>query len=186
MRGTHTELTSQGPFSHVCFPLDIQRLHERVVPVCILAVHAPCGWAGRAVSRRAHAIEEVRHLAVRIEPQLGPFPRRHGDGLAGGERHLRAVRRRAGDVPSACDDVIRRAHVSRKQRAAASRDHWWIASPPRLLRGGDAIHQCPRADSWLPRGIFASYQLNPSSEKACADTVEFTHSCPCGGFSPVL
>ena len=25
------------------------------------------------------------------------------------------------------------------------------------LKGGDAIHQCPRADSWLLRGIFASY-----------------------------
>ena len=31
--------------------------------------------------------------------------------------------------PSECDDVIKRAHVSRKQRATASRSHRWIASP---------------------------------------------------------
>ena len=51
------------------------------------------------------------------------------------------------------DDVIRRAHVSRKrgQQATASRSHQWIASlrPSlcTLLREDEAIHQCPRADS---------------------------------------
>ena len=40
-----------------------------------------------------------------------------------------------------CDDVIRRAHVSRSrgQQATAPRGH--------CLRGDKAIHQCPRADS---------------------------------------
>ena len=51
-----------------------------------------------------------------------------------------------------CDDVTRRAQVSRNQRATASRGHWWIASPP-PFKGGGAIHQCPRADSRLLRGV---------------------------------
>ena len=39
-----------------------------------------------------------------------------------------------------CDDVIKRAHVSRSR-----------GLPHREVTdgGGDAIHQCPRADSWL-------------------------------------
>ena len=77
-----------------------------------------------------------------------------------------------------CDDVIRRAHVTRKQekQATASRGHRWVAPsseetkrsrlphrevPGGLLRApfererwGNAAHQWPRADSRLRRVFF--------------------------------
>ena len=36
-------------------------------------------------------------------------------------------------------------------------------APP--SRGGDAIHQCPRADYWLLRAIFARAEPNPEPDR---------------------
>ena len=55
--------------------------------------------------------------------------------------------------PSECDDVIRRG--ARQQKAEGYRIERSLmdcVAPP--SKGGNAIHQCPRADSWLLRGDF--------------------------------
>ena len=81
--------------------------------------------------------------------------------------------------PSECDDVIGRAHVSRKQRATASRGHWWIASPPLRLMDCVApprIHQCPRAESWLLRG-FAWIFDRPRQREYLAFCDALGHAC---------
>ena len=51
--------------------------------------------------------------------------------------------------PSECDDVIRRAHVSRSRGLPHREVTDGLRRPP------STIHQCPRADYWLLRGIFA-------------------------------
>ena len=51
--------------------------------------------------------EQVRHLAALVEEHLRPLPRRYGDGLAGAQLDLRAVRRRGRHVPGEavlCDE----------------------------------------------------------------------------------
>ena len=88
-------------------------LDERVVPVVVLAVHAPRPRAVRARRRPAHAVDQVCHLARRVKDDLGPLPRRHGDGARrrgtaaatgldldrGLDLDLVAVRRDGRDVP---------------------------------------------------------------------------------------
>ena len=69
-----------------------------------------------------------------------------------------------------CDDVINRAHVSRKRERERSRlPHREVADwllHPHILRsskGGEAIHQWPRADSRLPRVVFLGFPRTSAS-----------------------
>ena len=54
--------------------------------------------------------------------------------------------------PSQCDDVIRRAHVSRSRGLPHREGTDGLRRPP-------SDHQCPRADSWLLRGVFRTGPL---------------------------
>jgi hypothetical protein len=60
---------------------DIEGLHEGVVPVCVLAVHASRGRSIGAVGSTANPVEEVRLLSRCVEVELGPLTRRHSDSL---------------------------------------------------------------------------------------------------------
>ena len=152
----HTDSDERGRIELVCcictvLHSDIQWRDERVVPRMRLAVDAR-RLAG-AVGRPADPVEQVCRVPTLVEEELWPLPRCNDDVASAGQLDVRAVRRDWVRMPCSQHPQCHRA-VSPRPRTDQN------------VQLGSGDQGCGDAHE------------KPSSEKACAETVEFVHVSP--------
>ena len=75
-------------------------------------IDAASGGPVRAIRSAADAVDQVRHLAARVEVQFRALARRDSFGLAAREGDLGAIRRGLAGVPCACTATRLYVYVS--------------------------------------------------------------------------